>query len=130
MNRAADASPPANHVHLWMLAAGPLVWAAHFLLWYITAAVWCAKFAGRDGILAPVHSAIGWYTAIALGAITLVAISGYRRHGHGVEVHEHDLDTPDDRHRFLGFAALLLAVLSAVATIYVAVSVVFLERCY
>lgn len=130
MSIATRAQRPEKHIYLWMLAAGPTVWAAHFLLSYSTAAVWCAKFAGSDGVLAPVHSAIGWYTAGALAAIAVVAVSGFRRHGHGFETHEHDLDTPNDRHRFLGFAALLLAALSAVATIFVAVSAAFLERCY
>jgi hypothetical protein len=130
MNVASGASRPMQHVYLWMLAAGPTIWAAHFLLSYITAAVWCAKFAGRDGLLAPVHTAIAWYSAVALTAIALVAFSGYRRHGRGFETDEHETDTSGDRRRFLGFAALLLAGLSAVATIYVAVSVLFLERCY
>jgi hypothetical protein len=130
MNIASRASLPETHIYLWVLAAGPTIWAVHFLLSYITAAVWCAKFAVRGGTLGPVHTAIGWYSAIALAAIALVAIGGYRRHGHGFETDEHDLDTPEDRHRFLGFAALLLAGLSAVATIYVATSVVFVERCY
>ncbi len=130
MTVASGASRPEKHVYLWMLAAAPAIWAGHFLLSYITAAVWCAKFAGRDGPLAPVHSAIAWYTAFALTAIALVALSGYKRHGRGFETDEHETDTPDDRRRFLGFAALLLAGFSAVATIYVAVSAQFLERCY
>jgi hypothetical protein len=42
----------------------------------------------------------------------------------------HDDDTPEDRQRFLGFATLLLSVLSAVAVIYAAAVVVFIERCF
>jgi hypothetical protein len=127
------ASRPARserHVYLWMLATGPAVWAAHFFLSYITSAVWCAKFAGRDESLGPMHWVIGWYTAIALAAIVWIGISGYRRHGRGFATDEHHLDTADDRRRFLGFAALLLAGLSAVATIYAAVSVAFVHQCY
>ena len=130
MNSRAATPPPANHMHLWMLAAGPVIWTAHFLLSYITVAVWCAKFAGRDGMLAPVHTAIGWYTAVALTGMAAVAVSGYRRHGRGTDIGEHSRDTPDDRHRFLGFAALLLASFSAIATIYVALSATFLKQCY
>ena len=37
---------------------------------------------------------------------------------HGNATLPHDDDTPEDRHRFLGFAALLLSALSAVAVIY------------
>ena len=130
MTGAAPTSPPEKHIFLWLLAAAPLIWAGHFLLSYTTAAVWCAKFAGRDGLLRPAHVAIGWYTVFALAGILLVAVDGYRRHGHGFEADEHGLDSPEDRHRFLGFATLLLAGLSAVATIYVALSVFFLRQCY
>jgi hypothetical protein len=130
MSVASGPARPEKHLYLWMLAAGPTIWAAHFLLSYITAAVWCAKFGGREGMLAPVHTAIGWYTVVALAGIGLVGASGYERHGRGFETDEHERDAPGDRRRFLGFAALLLAGLSAIATIYVAVSVMFLERCY
>ncbi len=130
MSDASATSPPAQHQYLWMIAAAPIVWAAHFAVSYITAAVWCAKFAGRGGALAPVQWAIGWYTVVALAGIVLVAVSGYRRHGRGFETDEHHTDTSTDRHRFLGFSALLLAGLSAVATVYVAMSVMFVERCY
>ncbi|MGB7839915.1 MAG: hypothetical protein WBL40_17580 [Terrimicrobiaceae bacterium] len=34
---------------LWLLMISPTIWAAHFLLCYLTAAIWCAKFAGRNG---------------------------------------------------------------------------------
>ena len=129
MIRAPETSPPEEHVFLWLLAAGPVIWAGHFLLTYMTAAVWCARFAGRDGGLGPIQVAIGWYTVFALAGILLVAIGGFRRHGRGFEAGEHGMDTPGDRHRFLGFATLLLAGLSAVATIYVAVSVFLLARC-
>jgi hypothetical protein len=37
--------PEANE-SLWLLVASPVIWAAHFLLCYGTAAVWCAKVAG------------------------------------------------------------------------------------
>ena len=130
MIRATQTSTPEKHIFLWLLAAAPLIWAGHFLLSYITAAVWCAKFAGDDGPLGPAHVAIGWYTLVALTGIVLVAINGYRRHGRGFEADEHGLDSPDDRHRFLGFSTLLLAGLSAVATIYVALSVFFVRQCY
>ena len=130
MSVAARPARPEKYIYLWMLAAGPTIWAAHFLLSYITSAIWCTKLAGREATLAPMHWVIGWYTAIALAAIVGIGISGYRRHGRGLETDEHELDTADDRRRFLGFAALLLAGLSAIATIYAAVSVAFIEHCY
>jgi len=114
---------------LWLLIVSPVIWAAHFLLSYITAAVWCAKFAGRDGSLGGVRIAIAIYTALALVGIGLNGWGGLRRHRHGSETTSHDFDTPADRHRFLGFATLLLAALSFVATIFVAIVALFFEDC-
>jgi hypothetical protein len=70
------------------------------------------------------------YTALALAAIGIVGWIGYRRHRFGNADAPHDDDTPEDRHRFLGFATLLLSGLSAVAVIYAALVAVFVERCY
>lgn len=114
---------------LWLLTIGPSIWALHFLASYITAAIWCAKVAGRDGPLGPVRAAIGIYTALALLGIGLNAWAGWRRHRFGASARPHDLDTPEDRHRFLGFATFLLAVLSGIATIFVAVVALFFDDC-
>ena len=39
-------APPARWGSLWLLTFGPGIWAVHFLLCYVTAAVWCARVAG------------------------------------------------------------------------------------
>ena len=114
---------------LWILTVSPTIWAAHFLLSYLTAAVWCAKVAGRDGSLGTVRVAIAVYTVLALLGIGITGWIGYRRHSFGEGETPHDYDTPEDRHRFLGFATLLLSALSAVATLYVALAAVFLGTC-
>jgi hypothetical protein len=129
MNTTAPDTLPEKVAYLVMLAAPPSIWMLHFLLSYVTAAVWCARFTGRDGSLAQIHNVIAVYTVIALAGIAATGWSGYRRHRHGAETTAHDSDTPEDRHRFLGFATLLLAGLSAVATIYVAMSAWFFESC-
>src|SRR5690606_23148142 len=36
---------PERRASLWRLVAGPATWALHFLLCYVTAAVWCEKHA-------------------------------------------------------------------------------------
>lgn len=114
---------------LWLITAAPTIWAVHFLASYITAAVWCAKYAGRGGSLSNARIAIGVYTALALGGIAFVSWKGYRRHGHAGGTVPHDFDSPTDRHGFLGFATLLLAVLSFVATIFVALAALFIGDC-
>lgn len=121
---------PEKNESLWTLIIAPTVWAGHFLLSYVTAAVWCAKMAGRDGSLWEARMAIAAFTVLALIGIGINGWSGYRRHSFGRATTPHDADLPEDRHRFLGFATLLLAGLSAVATLYVALAAVFIGTCH
>lgn len=114
---------------LWLLVVSPLAWAAHFLLSYVTAAIWCAKSTSTDASLDGVRVAIAVYTAVALGVIGFNGWGGLRRHRHGTDASTRRFDTPADRHRFLGFATLLLAGLSFVSTVFVALVVLFFEDC-
>jgi hypothetical protein len=118
-----------KHERLWRIAVSPAIWAAHFLLSYLTAAVWCAKFSPRDDTLGPVRWAIIAYTIAALIGIALTGRSGLRRHQRGTESPPHDFDTVGDRHGFLGYATVLLSALSAVAVVFAALVVIFFEDC-
>ena len=111
---------------LWLLTVPPLIWAAHFMLSYLSAAVWCAKF-GEE--LTPVRLAIVIYTAVALIGIGIVGWRAFRMHSIGSATTPHDFDTRRDRHRFLGFATLLLSGLSAVAVFYAGLVVAYFDRC-
>ena len=122
-------APAEDKESLWLLIVSPTIWAAHFLVSYITAAVWCAKYAARFDSLTPVRWAIAIYTVLALIGIAWNGRSGLRRHRFGSESLPHDFDTPGDRHRFLGFATVLLAGLSAVATLFAALVVLYFEDC-
>jgi hypothetical protein len=114
---------------LWLLIASPTIWAAHFMTCYITAAIWCAKVATREAALGPVRWAIVGYTLVALVGIAWNAHAGWRRHNLGVAQLPHDEDTPEDRTRFLGFSTLLLAGLSAIATVFAALVVLYFKDC-
>jgi hypothetical protein len=114
---------------LWLLTIAPTIWAAHLLLSYVTAAIWCARFAVPGGSLGHIRTAIVWYTVVALIGIAVVGWEGFRRHSYGTEATTHDLDSPEDRHRFLGFATLLLSGLSAVAVLYAAIAATFFDTC-
>jgi hypothetical protein len=114
---------------LFLLAASPVIWAAHFLLSYITVAIWCARVAGAGGSLGGVRLAVAAYTALALGGIGVIGWRAWRRHRYGTATVPRDYDSPEDRHRFLGFAALLLSGLSAVAVLYAALAAVFIGSC-
>lgn len=120
---------PEKNESLWRLVVSPTIWAAHFMLSYITAAIWCAKFAPANGSLAPVRWAIGAYTIIALIGIVINGVDGFRRHRYTAGQQPHETDTPEDRHRFMGFATALLAGLSGIATLYAAMVVLIVRDC-
>ena len=129
MTRISVTPPMPDHYSLWWLTIAPTIWAAHLLLCYITAAVWCAKFVEPGGALGGIRDATAWYTAAALVGIALVGWQGLRRHRHGTETTTHDLDSAEDRYRFLGFATLLLAGLSAVGVLYAALAATYFDTC-
>ena len=118
-----------RNLELWMLAASPATWAIHFMACYLTAAIWCAKAGRTASTQPPLATAIAVYTAIALLAIAAIGARGWRRHRLGEEPPPHDDDTPEDRHRFLGWATFLLSALSAIAVCYSALVAVFLRSC-
>lgn len=131
MRSGPSTSPTPDKGTLWLLTIAPAIWGAHLMLCYVTAAIWCGRFAAANGSIGGIRTAIAWYTAVALVAIGIIGWEGLRRHRHpdGTEATTHDLDTREDRHRFLGFATLLLSGLSAVATIYVALAATFFDTC-
>jgi hypothetical protein len=123
------AGPHERKDTLWLLAAGPGIWALHFTLSYVTVAIWCAKVVGRTGDPEGGRIAVGIYTVIALVALGLVTWRGARKAGRHLTSAPHDKDTNDDRHRFLGLATVLLSGLSVIATIYIAFAVIFIGSC-
>lgn len=120
---------------LWLLISSPTIWAVHFLACYLTAAIWCAKYAGPDRSLGNVRAAIAVYTVIAMVGIGFIGFVGYRRNRFQPMTMPndrdtpHERDTPEDRHRLLGFATLLLSGLSAIATLFVALAAYFIGNC-
>lgn len=121
---------PEKNESLWVLIVSPTLWAIHFLLCYLTAAIWCAKVAGRYGSLNDARIAVAVYTVLALIGIGITGWFAFHRHSFGTDTVPHDFDTPEDRHRFLGFATLLLSGLSGIGTIYVALVAVFIGTCH
>jgi hypothetical protein len=122
-------SKPEHQESLWWLIVSPTIWALHFLASYITAALWCEKAVGRAGPLGGARAAIVAYTIVALSGVLATGWMSYRRHRFGRSPVPHDEDTPEDRHRFLGFATFLLSLLSAVAIVYVALPTLFIGTC-
>ena len=124
--------PPLNalaesNASLWILAASPTFWAAHFLLCYIFAAVWCGRLG--DGSMAAVRMTIAGLTIVALAGIGAVGAVAWRWHRAAAGPLPHDADTPEDRRGFMGMATLLLSGLSGVGVIYSALAAVFIGTC-
>jgi hypothetical protein len=114
---------------LLRVIAPALLWAAHLLLSYCTAAIYCEKLAPERGSLGGARIAIAAYTVVAVALLIWMGVAAYRRHTYGDAALPHDFDSPEDRHRFLGFATLLLAGISTVAVLFQALPAVFMGTC-
>lgn len=112
---------------LWPLLFGPTIWALHFLVCYVFAAVFCAK-AGPSADFSNVRLVVVVTTALALAAIAFAGFLGYRQWAIERDVRQ-DRPTDVDRRQLLGQAAILLCGLSAVAVVYVALPAVFIASC-
>jgi hypothetical protein len=120
---------PREMETLWTLFTAPVVWAAHFLVCYVGAAVYCAK-PGLFGVgFDVVRAGIAAATAVALMLILLSAWLAWRQWGFGTEDPPHDDPTGRDRRLFQGFATLLLSGLSFVAVVFTALPALFLSEC-
>lgn len=114
---------------IWLLTLSPVIWSAHLLLSYITAAVYCEKYAGGDVGFQTVQWLVAGYTALAMTSIVVIGWVGYQRNQARDDATPRAFDSPTDRHRFIGFATFLLSLLSGVATLFSAMVFVFVRNC-
>lgn len=114
---------------LWLLVTAPIVWAVHFLLCYVLAAIHCEKAETGFADLGSVRLWIGVLTAIALLLVGAIGMQAWRHWGFGKNSPPHDAATPEDRQRFLGYAALLISSLSFVSIVFTALPVLFILDC-
>ena len=120
---------PKEIQSLWTLFTAPVVWATHFLVCYVGAAIYCAR---RDLFgfgFEIVRAGIAGATVIALAMILLAAWLAWRQWGFGMHDPPHDDPTSHDRALFQGFATLLLSGLSFVGVIFVALPALFMSEC-
>lgn len=105
---------------LWTLIVAPTVWAMHFLVCYITAALSCAGSTAPFGRIDGARVFIGVATLVALGLIGTTGLRAWREWSASGINPPHDRSTDAHRERLLEFATVLLAGLSAVAVLFVA----------
>jgi hypothetical protein len=115
---------------LWSVIIAPSIWAIHFLVCYVGAAIYCQKL-GRDAELGDIRLLVLGATAVALVGIGWSTLRLWRVRGRSLTDNdfEYEHDTPEERHRFLSHVALMLCVLSAVAVIYVTIPMLYLSTC-
>jgi hypothetical protein len=115
--------------NLWTLIAAPTIWAIHFLLSYVVAAIQCAP---NEAIFEPIGGTrrmVGVITVVALALIGLVLRRSFREWHHHGGGYRHNEDTDIDRERFLEFSTVLLAALSFVGVLFVALPALTVLDC-
>jgi hypothetical protein len=112
---------------LWVPVVAPVIWVVHFMICYPVAALLCGRFS--DPMATGLRTLAVGATIPALAGIGWMFLHGLRRHRYAWPERPHDDDTPEDRSHFLAFTTLLLAGLSAVATVFVALAIWLVPSC-
>ena len=112
---------------LWHMIIAPTVWAVHFAVCYAVQAIWCAKVGGDIATLRIV------LVAITIVALAIIAFFGFRAWQRWDYFHDRDYihggETDEDRREFLGHTGFMLACLSFVAVLYVAMPFLIIGSC-
>jgi len=112
------------------ITLGPLVWAVHFVLSYSATAVFCAKLDQPQEAIAWLRWGIVGGTLLALGVIAWLGRNAWHQwREDNPDIWEDPAATSEDRHQFLGHAALLLAVISFIGVIYTTLPALFAATC-
>ncbi|MGZ9811464.1 hypothetical protein ACXN5S_13455 [Pseudoroseicyclus sp. H15] len=112
---------------LWRIAFAPTIWAVHFVVCYGWASLVCVKFGGDPG---PMRAALLGLTAVALAGIGWLGWRAFRQWDvRNTGEFSNPEDDAEDRHQFLGHAAFLLAIISAIGVIYVSLPLIVIGSC-
>jgi hypothetical protein len=114
---------------LWTMFTAPIAWAVHFLVCYLTVAIFCAK-GGSAQQYVGLQWMLGALTLLALVTIAISAYLAWRQWGFGTADPPHDEPTDRARRLFQGFATLLLSALSFVAVLFVATPIMLINGCF
>jgi hypothetical protein len=114
---------------LWTLIATPTIWALHFLFCYVVAAYDCAPNARVFDTIEGTRAAIAGVTLVSLVFIALIGFRAYREWQGNAGKFPHSEDTAEDRERFMEFSSILLAALSFIAVVFVAMPALVFVDC-
>jgi hypothetical protein len=123
--------------NLFSLIVGPMVWVAHFLILYVTAAIACAHGFFDDRIQGvPIVQVIGGSaTLVALALVLDGFILSWRRwrgrpfDGERAPLPPHDGADVMSRRRFMAYASMLLSGVSLIAIVWESLPLVFFTSC-
>jgi len=117
----------AEALSLWRTTFAPATWALHFVLCYALVSLSCIH--GTPPV-AITRSALILATLAALAVIALLGWRSYRHWAPGRTGRlTHPYGTPEHRHHFLGHAAFLLAIISAIGVVFVALPLLVIGGC-
>ena len=112
--------------NLWQMVIAPIIWSLHFVAVYGFTAVACAK--AGDAALA--RGGVAALTLVALAAILFVGWRAWRQWDYLDDFdYDHGGQSDEDRREFLGHVGVLLAAISGIGVIYVALPAVFIGSC-
>lgn len=112
---------------LWRITLAPVTWVAHFVTSYALTSVICAKAPDR---LDAARFGLAAATVLALAVILWLGLRAWRQWDlRNSGDFSNALGEAEDRHQFLGHAAVLLAIISAIGVIYGALPVLLLDSC-
>lgn len=115
---------------LWRLALSPTLWALHFVICYGATTVFCADHILGVDYLSTLRLGIGLLTIAVLAAIVWLGWGAWRQWDVVRDREwENDAGNNEDRHQFMGHAAFLLSLISAVGVIYVSLPVLLIASC-
>ncbi len=115
---------------LWRIAFGPLFWVAHFVICYAATTLVCTKLTDIEGAMAWLRLGIAGLTILTLAGIALIGWRAWQQWDYLNDYdYVHDLAIEEHRHEFLGHASFLLALISFVGVVYVALPALFIGSC-
>jgi len=112
---------------LWVPLLAPIIWSTHFTISYIWVALACGRFAARAA--GSLDDALIVLTVIALVPIGVLFMRGFRQLGYQLPDQPNDDGTPEDRTKFMSYMTILLAGMSAIATLFVGVAAFSMGGC-
>lgn len=123
----------ATAVSFFVALLPQVIWAAHFLVVYPTAAVLCARdIDGAAGISAAVNLAATTVAVIAIGIVAARAVPSLYGGADEDDEQPHrraETDSHSDIRVFLDRVTLLVSALSLVAILYGALPAIFAAHC-